>query len=173
MSKYLLVKPIVIFLAAVISLSVFPGTDFSSEAALKSKCNLEDSANLAELDFNSLAKKEIKILGESAEGGVVHLYKRESVLYGIKSVFLGETGKTEINYFFDPSERQRYLVEMTDHRYTAPIYVPDFKVASTSVNSFVVCESSKPKYPNSSDVESVYSRAISTLEAIRLSQKEN
>lgn len=172
MSKYRLVKLIVVFFAAIISLSVFSGFDASSKAALNSKCNLEDGANLRGLDFNSLEKKEIKILGESAEGGIAYLYEKEGALHGIRSVFLGETGKTEFNYFFDLSERRRYLVEMTDYRYTVPIYVPDFKIASKSVNTFVVCEGLKSNYPKSSDLEGAYSRAVSILEIIRFSQKK-
>lgn len=171
MSNNYLSKRISIFLVALISSHIFSYSSYSQDTISNEKCNLEDSSNLREIDYDALKRMEIKVLGESTEGGIAYLYEKEGVLHAINFVLLSETGRLEINYFFDSSDHKRYLVDMADYRYTAPIYYPSFKIASKSINMFVVCEDLKPNYPDSSDLDSDYSRATRELEIIRSSIK--
>ena len=86
----------------------------------------------------------------------------------IKAEFLGETGKTQVSYYFDPYKNKRYLVKLSDY-YTTPISLSNSKLASLSTNQFIVCEGRKPNYPNSLEMENVYNRAVDTLYTIRQS----
>jgi hypothetical protein len=165
MISYSSVKRVIIFIIGNLVL-VFSSIANSNENALISTCNLNDASILSSVNFNTFERKEIKVMGKSAEGGLANIYKKDGEIYVIKSTFFGGTGKTEINYFFDLENRTRYLVELKDYRYTVPIYVPGSKIASKSINKFVVCENLKPNYPNSSDLENIYNRAVITLEAI-------
>lgn len=67
----------------------------------------------------------------------------------------------EYQYFFDGIREGRYLVVAKRYRYTAPIYVPDSEIASTSEHKFMVCEGTYPNYPASEEMTEYYSAAVS------------
>jgi hypothetical protein len=142
---------------------------FSDEALSKCDYALENNESLEKTDLSLLEKKEVRFFGESSEGGSAEVYRKEGSLIAITTSFLGETGKTEIKYYFHEVNNNQYLVELIDYRYTTPIYDPSSKTASISINKFVVCEGKEPNYPNSVDLAGEYNRAINALANIRKS----
>ena len=142
------------------------GHAYSNGGLSNCTCDLESSESLEKYDLSVLEKKEVRFSGESSEGGAAEIY---SSLIAIITSFLGETGKTEIKYYFNSANNKQYLVELVDYRYTTPIYDPESKIASISINKFVVCEGKEPNYPNSVDLAGEYNRAINALANIRKS----
>ena len=149
----------------------FPNISFSNEINKERTCNLQSKTYLMEIDFSLLKKTKLILLGLSSEGAEVQIYENNNRLVAIKASFFGEFAKTEINYFFENINQNLYLVEVTDYNYTSPVYIPDSKIASVSINRFIVCEGKKPNYPNSSDLNIVYNRAVEALKTIKKSIK--
>lgn len=142
---------------------------FSDEVLHKCDCDLESNISLEKSDLSLLEKKEVRFLSESSEGGSAEVYRKKGSLVAITTSFLGETGKTEIKYYFNEANSHQYLVELIDYRYTTSIYDLSSKTASMTINKFVVCEGTEPNYPNSVDLSGEYNRAINALVNIRKS----
>ncbi|HDZ56527.1 MAG TPA: hypothetical protein ENI17_13370 [Pseudomonas xinjiangensis] len=134
----------------------------------KTSCTVEGSLPWRHVDLSKTAKVEVKPLEGSSEGGDIAIYLMRGEVAAIKTVFLAETGKAEIDYYFGPGgDNGQYLVELSDYRYTAPIYFPDSKIASISINQFVICEGVDPNYPGSQDLSREYERAVQVLSSVR------
>ena len=129
-------------------------------------CNVADGRALVVEDTSQLDHEQISLSGLSAEGSRVTLFKEDGDISVIQAVFFGETRRTEIEYYFDPDDESRHLVEVTEFLYSDPIYVPDSKLASMITSTFMICTSVKPNYPDSIDLASAYSRSEKVLKII-------
>ena len=87
---------------------------------------LPSSINLSDYD-----KMETMLSGESSEGETFeYYYTTEGDLKAVKYSYYGETGKTEVDYYFySPST---YISNLTNYYYTVPIAYDDdlFALAS-------------------------------------------
>lgn len=137
-----------------------------SHAASKTSnsCTWEDLSLLLDRDLRHATVKELGILEEAAEGGTAKAYLLNDRVVAIKSVFFGETGKAEINYYFDEMHGDRtYAVEIKDFHYTMPIYFPTSKTAAVSIKQFTVCEGQLADYPAAAEWRPSYERAEKIL----------
>lgn len=82
-------------------------------------------------------KIEKTLFGLTAEGAGIEYYYSTEALKRIKSVFAGETGKIEVQYYFAAPDI--YAAKVTHYYYSAPIYSDDFQIVSTNKSEFVVC----------------------------------
>ena len=115
------------------------------------------------------SKKSIDFLSGTTEGGAADIYHEKGKLKAIFSKYYGETGKTEINYFFanDIDGKRSYLVDVTDYNYVSPVQSNNKPTLASMITSkFFVCEGVKPDYPNSTDLTSVYTRSVDALTVI-------
>ena len=153
--------------------TVFASTLVHSNAlpAQQDSCSFDDHESLLQQDHASLDKVEVSIWGVSTEGGKADIYRHQGHLRVIRSVFYKETGRSEINYYFDPENGERYLVELTDYHYTAPIMQSGGKVSSISTSKFVVCEDQDPNYPNYSALADAYDRSVAILMEIQRAER--
>ncbi|MCX2493364.1 hypothetical protein OQX63_07760 [Pedobacter sp. PF22-3] len=74
-------------------------------------------------------KKKRDAFGMSAEGGVVTGYYSKAALKKIHCVFYGETGKAEIDYYFN--NKNLFFLYKKETVYDKPIYLKDFKIKNS------------------------------------------
>jgi len=156
--------------ASVCVLSVFLASTLvtsKGSSAEREACNLDDSGYLLGQDLSAFSKSEVKIQGYSTEGGAADVYREHGNIRVIKFSLFGETGKSDFNYYFDPINSKRYLVELTDYNYTVLVYQPGLRYASTITSRFVVCEGQEPNYPNVTDLMEAYTRSVDFLAEVR------
>lgn len=80
-------------------------------------------------------KKKMKdAFGMSAEGGVVTGYYNKAALKKIHCVFYGETGKAEIDYYFN--NKNLFFFYKKETVYDKPIYLKDFKIKNSIENRY-------------------------------------
>lgn len=110
---------------------------YPAHAKTASRCKVDSILRLLSADISSYEKVKGRSLGQSSEGADITYYYARDRLKAVKSLYFGETSKAEIEYRFrSPTE---YAVHFTEYFYTAPIYIDNSEIASTSESKFVVC----------------------------------
>ncbi|MGF1724238.1 hypothetical protein [Photobacterium nomapromontoriensis] len=127
-------------------------------------CNYKMLSNQINIDITKLTSIEKPSLEESTEGGLVTEYWNKDKLKKITVDYFGETGKSEISYY--PKDGN-YFVNLKNTYYTSPIYDKSSDVASVSEFKFIICNEKNPNYPNSSELNTEYNRAIYILKNIK------
>jgi len=158
----------IINMAKVILIAIihaYPSLAFAEDS--NDACNYSALENLEKVELSSLNKTKLEFLDSSTEGAEIYVYKKSNnEIISIAAHFYGETGDTEIRYYFKENRLNSYFVKLIDSYYTAPIYDTNSRVASKIINSFVVCNEHLPNYPNSDELNKVYSRAVNSLKKI-------
>lgn len=110
---------------------------FPAYAEVTDSCDADEL--LRELSSEPVGYERIErtLLGVTTEGAGIEYYYSTDVLKRIKSVFAGETGKIEVQYYFDAPDV--YAAKVTHYYYSTPIYSDDFQIVSTNKSEFVVC----------------------------------
>jgi len=134
-------------------------------------CSLQGNESLHGRQTAGLHKLEIRFRGVPTESGEATILRDGGRLAIIRSRFFGETGQSEINYFFAPSGPERYLVELTEHHYSRPLSQKGAKTASITTARFVVCPGQTPSYPDAPDLRKAHDRAVVTLKFILKAEK--
>lgn len=101
------------------------------------QCSIDSMFKLLSSDLSSYEKVQAKSLGQSAEGASIEYYYSGSELKAAKSVYYGETSKTEIKYYF--KSPTSYSAKLTEYFYSAPIYIEGSEIATTNESKYVVC----------------------------------
>lgn len=101
------------------------------------RCRAVDLLDLLSVNPGNLDKDTAEITGQSSERGRVEYYYDGSSLKVVRTIYYGETGKTEIEFRFRSEED--YAAELRDYYYTSPIYVEGSSIASVSISRFAVC----------------------------------
>ena len=100
-------------------------------------CEIKRLFQLSSGNLAAYEKRQIDLLGESAEGADVGYYYSADVLKAVKSVYYGETGKTELEFYFHTP--LTYTSRLTDYYYSAPIYTELSLIVSKNQSDFIVC----------------------------------
>jgi hypothetical protein len=123
--------------------------NFNSVNAVKNPINIERSVasdtsaiiKKIRLDFSTInsrltsyKKKSKDVFDMSAEGGEVTGYYDKALLVKLHSVFYGETGKVEIDYYFN--KEGLFFLYKKETFYDKPIYVKGFKIKNIEENRF-------------------------------------
>ena len=143
---------------------------FSTHAENVQECKMTDLLNFLSYDLNTFEKVEKKILGKSSEGANVEYYYSGSELKAVKAIYYGETSKTEIEYFF--KTQSNYVSILSDYYYSAPIYMADSKVVSSSISKFIVCNDELMRGIGDNIIVSRFERASKALDGILESESE-
>ena len=100
-------------------------------------CEIKRLFQLSSDNLVAYEKKQISLLGVSTEGADVEYYYSADVLKAVKSVYYGETGKTELEFYFHTP--LTYTSRLTDYYYSAPIYTGQSLIVSKNQSDFIVC----------------------------------
>ncbi len=120
---------------------------------------------LSSIDLSNYEKIEAALSGESAEGTSIEYYYSSDALVAIKSVYYGETGKTELEYYFySPST---YTSKLTKYYYSAPIYIDGSEIVATNQSHLAVCQGKLVRSVGDDVIVAHFDRASSALEKLR------
>lgn len=124
-------------------------------------CSIDGMSKLLSSDLSSYEKVQEKVLGQSSEGASIEYYYAGLELKAIKSVYYGETGKTEIEYRF--KSPTSYAAKLTEYFYSAPIYMEGSELATTNESKYVVCGGELMRGVGDDAVLNHYERASKAL----------
>ena len=146
-----------ILLAWVVALPACAGTPQPCEAGYLLK--------LSSIDLSNYEKIEVDLSGESAEGTSIEYYYSSDALAAIKSVYYGETGKTELEYYFDSPST--YTLRLTEYYYSAPIYIDGSEIVAINESHLAVCQGKLVRGVGDEAIVAHFDRANSALEKLR------
>ncbi|MBC6427722.1 MAG: hypothetical protein GDA55_00530 [Cellvibrionales bacterium] len=125
-------------------------------------CNISSILNLPSMDLANYEKIQTNLLGYSAEGADVEYYYSFYILKAIKSTYYGETGKTELEYYF--SSPITYALKITENHYLAPIYLESSEIISTNQVLLAVCKGELVRGIGDDMIYNYFRRLNSSLE---------
>ena len=134
-------------------------------AGTPQSCETGHLLKLSSVDLSNHEKIKVSLLGESAEGASIEYYYSSDVLKAIKSVYYGETGKTELEYYFDSPST--YTSKRTEYYYSAPIYIDDSEVVAINQSHLAVCQGKLVRGVGDGVIVAHFDRVNNALDKLR------
>lgn len=128
-------------------------------------CEVGSLLQLSSADLGGYQKIETTLLGESAEGASVEYYYLANALKAIKSIYYGETGKTELEYYF--YSLSTYTSKLTDYYYSVPIYIDHSEIVAIKQSNFTVCRGELVRGIGDDAIVNDFNRANNALKKAR------
>ena len=103
-------------------------------------CDIDELRRVSSSNLAPYERVEKTLFGKSAEGSNIEYYYSADALKAIKTVYYGETGKLDFQYYF--SNSTTYLARFADYYYSAPITRPHSEITTIFKGEFVFCNGS-------------------------------
>ncbi len=132
-------------------------------------CDVNQLQQLALVDLSEYEKIQKTFLSgevESTQGGTAEYYYSTDVLKAVKSVYYGETGQVEWEYYFESPSISTYTAKATDYYYSAPIYRENSNIVVINQTSFSVCRGELITGMFTDEFTEHFNRASSVLETL-------
>lgn len=129
-------------------------------------CDFERLVDLERIDLSAAVASVQPLHGQSAEGGQATVLRLGAEVVSIKVNLYGETGRTDITYYRDPSETEVYFVVFKTVRYTVPIDWAGSTTAYESVDRFILCGEGELKHPFTDAIARAYQVSVDILQLI-------
>ena len=133
-------------------------------AGTPQSCEVSRLLELSSADLSNFKKVQADISGGAAEGASIEYYYSSDVLKAIKSVYYGETGKTELEYYFDSPAT--YASKLTEYYYSAPIYIDGSEVVAINQSHLAVCQGKLVRGVGDEAIVAYFDRASGALEKL-------
>lgn len=132
-------------------------------------CDVNQLQQLALIDLSDYEKIQKNFFSgevESALGGTAEYYYSTDILKAVKSVYYGETGKVEWEYYFESPSISTYTAKVTDYYYSVPIYRENSNIVAINQSNFSVCRGERVKGVGTNEFTEQFNRASSVLETL-------
>lgn len=149
-----------------LSFGVSGASAMPNESGPELVCDFERLADLENVDLSTAVASVQALSGQSAEGEEATVLRLGAEVVSIKVSLYGETGRTDIAYYRDRGEREAYFVVFKTVRYTEPISVTGTKIASVSVDRFILCGDEDLNYSGAHNVARAYQVSVDILQLI-------
>ncbi|MFP4697501.1 MAG: hypothetical protein ACLFMO_02230 [Eubacteriales bacterium] len=87
------------------------------------------------MDVSNLTIKEVDVVDETSEGGVIRGFYNEGTLIKLNTVYFGTIGKVEYDVYL---YHNIWMVRVTEYNYSAPIGNGDTMISSSLTKEFVI-----------------------------------
>ena len=134
-------------------------------------CEAGRLLKLSSVNLSDYEKIKTALSGESSEGASIEYYYSSDALAVIKSVYYGETGKTELEYYFDSPAT--YTSKLTEYYYSAPIYIDDSEIVAINQSNLTVCQGRLVRGVGDDVIVAHFDRASRALKNLRENAPKN